>query len=53
LLIGPEGGWSDAEREAARHAGFSAVGLGEGILRAETAAMAAMAVVGHWVSRVG
>ncbi len=50
LLIGPEGGWSDTEREAARRAGFLAVGLGEGILRAETAGMAAMAVLGHWLS---
>jgi 16S rRNA (uracil1498-N3)-methyltransferase len=50
LLIGPEGGWSDTEREAARQAGFLAVGLGEGILRAETAAMAAMAVLRHWGS---
>jgi 16S rRNA (uracil1498-N3)-methyltransferase len=37
LLVGPEGGWSDAERAAAR----AAVGLGPGILRAETAAIAA------------
>ncbi len=51
LLIGPEGGWSDAEREAARQAEFLAVGLGEGILRAETAAMAAMAVLWHWASK--
>ncbi|MDE3204623.1 MAG: 16S rRNA (uracil(1498)-N(3))-methyltransferase, partial [Acidobacteriota bacterium] len=38
LLVGPEGGWSDAERAAA---GSRRVGLGSSILRAETAAVAA------------
>jgi 16S rRNA (uracil1498-N3)-methyltransferase len=37
VLVGPEGGWSDAERSAAP----SLVGLGFTILRAETAAVAA------------
>ncbi len=37
VLVGPEGGWSDAERSAAP----SLVGLGGTILRAETAAVAA------------
>jgi 16S rRNA (uracil1498-N3)-methyltransferase len=37
ILIGPEGGWDDAELAAAR----SLVGLGPSILRAETAAVAA------------
>lgn len=37
VLVGPEGGWSDAERAAAP----SLVGLGGTILRAETAAVAA------------
>jgi 16S rRNA (uracil1498-N3)-methyltransferase len=35
VLCGPEGGWSDAERAAAG----PALGLGPGILRAETAAV--------------
>ena len=51
LLIGPDGGWSDAERAAARQAGFRAAGLGQGILRAETAAVAATTVLWHWMSR--
>ena len=51
LLIGPEGGWSDRERAAARQAGFLAVGLGQGILRAETAAVAATTVLWHWTSQ--
>ncbi len=37
VLIGPEGGWSEQERGA----GAPMVTLGEGILRAETAAIAA------------
>ena len=45
LAVGPEGGWSDREREAALHRGFTPVGLGANILRTETAAVAALAVV--------
>jgi 16S rRNA (uracil1498-N3)-methyltransferase len=44
LLIGPEGGFSAAEYEAAAAAGFRAVSLGPRILRTETAATAALAV---------
>lgn len=40
LAIGPEGGWSDAER-----AGRPLVGLGHGVLRAETAAVAGATVL--------
>jgi 16S rRNA (uracil1498-N3)-methyltransferase len=50
LLIGPEGGWTDQERLAARKAGYQAVGLGPGILRAETAAIAALSILKHWLS---
>lgn len=39
LAIGPEGGLSDGEVEAARAAGWDVVGLGERILRIETAAL--------------
>jgi 16S rRNA (uracil1498-N3)-methyltransferase len=45
LLIGPEGGFGAAEPAAARAAGFEAVGLGERILRVETAAIVAVALV--------
>ena len=47
LCVGPEGGWSDEERDAARAAGFAVCGLGPRILRAETAALAALAVLQH------
>jgi 16S rRNA (uracil1498-N3)-methyltransferase len=42
LLVGPEGGWTDAEREAARAAGWSAASIPAGKLRTETAAVAAL-----------
>lgn len=45
LLVGPEGGWDDRERKAAAVAGWGAVSLGPMVLRAETAAAAALAVV--------
>lgn len=45
LLVGPEGGWDERERAQAISAGWSAVSLGPQILRAETAAIAALAVI--------
>jgi 16S rRNA (uracil1498-N3)-methyltransferase len=45
LLVGPEGGFTAAEVEAARHAGFDTVTLGHRILRVETAAMVVVALV--------
>ncbi|MGE3617921.1 MAG: 16S rRNA (uracil(1498)-N(3))-methyltransferase [Gemmatimonadales bacterium] len=43
VLVGPEGGLTDAERDAALGAGFRPVRLGPRILRFETAAVAALA----------
>lgn len=40
FAIGPEGGWTEAERELLRAAGCTPTGLGERILRVETAAVA-------------
>ena len=45
LVTGPEGGWTDAEREAAAAGGWQPVSLGPNVLRAETAALAAITVV--------
>jgi 16S rRNA (uracil1498-N3)-methyltransferase len=45
LLSGPEGGFSDAERQLAKSAGFIAVRLGARILRTETAALSALTAV--------
>jgi 16S rRNA (uracil1498-N3)-methyltransferase len=45
LAIGPEGGWTDAEVDLFRAAGWILASLGSTILRAETAAIAATAVV--------
>ena len=41
LLVGPEGGWADDERAAAPHR----VALGDHVLRAETAAIVAGALL--------
>lgn len=45
VLIGPEGSLTDEERAVAARAGFEAAGLGPRILRAETAAIAAVAAL--------
>jgi 16S rRNA (uracil1498-N3)-methyltransferase len=45
VLAGPEGGWEDAERQAAAAAAWTAVSLGPLVLRAETAVLAALAVI--------
>lgn len=45
LLVGPEGGWTEPERAGFEPAGWKRVTLGPLILRAETAALAALSVV--------
>ena len=47
LLAGPEGGWTDAERQAATGAGWLCASLGPAVLRAETASIAAISVIGN------
>lgn len=52
VMIGPEGGWSDAEREDFIEKKWAGASLGPMILRAETAASAALAVVVQgWLGR--
>lgn len=45
LLIGPEGGLTDAEIAGSEQAGFSALALGPRVLRTETAPLAAIAIL--------
>lgn len=54
LLTGPEGGWTEAERAAALHAGWTPVSLGPLVLRAETAAITAAGTLLHawWATRL-
>jgi 16S rRNA (uracil1498-N3)-methyltransferase len=47
VLIGPEGGFSQAEADAAKSAGFQLVSLGPNILRTETAALAVLSMIGY------
>jgi 16S rRNA (uracil1498-N3)-methyltransferase len=45
LAFGPEGGWTEEELGAFRNSGWTSASLGNTILRAETAVIAAMAIV--------
>lgn len=53
LAVGPEGGFETREIALAREAGFVAVGLGPRVLRAETAVIAGLAVLGYAVGDLG
>lgn len=48
ILVGPEGGWTDEEEEYILSHGYEAVSLGPHIMRAETAALASLAMVSHF-----
>lgn len=45
LAIGPEGGWTEKEQNLFRESGWISASLGQTILRTETAAVAASAIV--------
>jgi 16S rRNA (uracil1498-N3)-methyltransferase len=51
LAIGPEGGWTDSELESFQQNGWISASLGRTILRAETAAIAATAIVSAALTR--
>ncbi len=51
IATGPEGGWTDAEIEAAIATGFQAVSLGKRILRAVTAPLMALSLVAAVLER--
>ncbi len=46
IFIGPEGGWSDRELEMFQDQGLNVVSIGERVLRAETATVAILAILG-------
>ena len=51
ILIGPEGGFSENEIESLTKQGFIRTSLGKRILRAETAAIYALSVIGYLLER--
>jgi 16S rRNA (uracil1498-N3)-methyltransferase len=54
VLLGPEGGWADHEHESSLSLGWSPVSIGWNVLRAETAAAAALAIIGAaWQAGAG
>jgi 16S rRNA (uracil1498-N3)-methyltransferase len=53
IAVGPEGGFTVEEVEAARHAGFTPVGLGPRILRTETAALVVLSILGYALGDLG
>jgi len=50
VLVGPEGGWSDAEKQIFMDKKLDKLALGQFTLRAETAAITAAALLGHYSS---
>jgi 16S rRNA (uracil1498-N3)-methyltransferase len=53
LLIGPEGGWTKEETLIAEQAGCQSITLGSSILRAETAALAAISILQSRLGNLG
>jgi len=47
ILLGPEGGWTEIEKQDIVQIGYRAVSLGKNILRSETAAIACVSIVSH------
>jgi 16S rRNA (uracil1498-N3)-methyltransferase len=53
LCVGPEGGFAPEEVDLARRLGAQTVGLGEAVLRAETAGLAALTIARFLEGRLG
>lgn len=53
ILVGPEGGWTEREREWADRYGVESVGLGRSILRTETAALVAVSILSWEAGELG
>ncbi|MBN1272524.1 MAG: 16S rRNA (uracil(1498)-N(3))-methyltransferase [Candidatus Aminicenantes bacterium] len=48
VLVGPEGGWTNAEEKLILEKGYEPVGLGPRILRSETSAICCLAIIDHY-----
>jgi 16S rRNA (uracil1498-N3)-methyltransferase len=53
LLIGPEGGFAEEEVTAAQAQGFLVAGLGQRVLRAETATLSVLSIIQHLFGDLG
>ena len=53
LAVGPEGGWTTEEILAFQEQRFHSVSLGDGILRSETAPLAALTILQHRLGNLG
>jgi 16S rRNA (uracil1498-N3)-methyltransferase len=53
IAVGPEGGWEEAEVQAAVKAGFVAVKLGPRLFRTETAGAVAAAILQYLFGDLG
>ena len=51
LAVGPEGGWTDYERDKLQKHGFELFGMGSRILRTDTACIATMSLIGQQIGR--
>lgn len=50
LAIGPEGGWTSYEREMLTDCGFELFGMGDRILRTDTATVGLLTMLAEWIS---
>ncbi|MGI9291500.1 MAG: 16S rRNA (uracil(1498)-N(3))-methyltransferase [Gammaproteobacteria bacterium] len=53
LLTGPEGGFTEEERQAGSQAGFTLMALGPRVLRSETAPVSALSILQHQFGDMG
>ena len=53
IVLGPEGGWSQDELRLAREQGYRTISMGARILRAETAAVAAISILQSRLGELG